>query len=110
MEAIRVLMLAFGSGCDSRTTCLNQLRRLRFCGPDGLRERLRGVTVGALAAALRPNPTGDRVMSASKLARQTLGRRVLDIDTDRARGMCLADGCGHRSGGEPMTGRLQSAR
>jgi transposase len=88
VEAIRVLMVAFRSGRDSRTTCLNQLRHLGFCGPDDLRERFRGVTVGALAAtaaALRPNPSGDRVMYATKLAMQTLGRRVLDINIDCAR-------------------------
>ena len=88
VEAIRVLLIAFRSGRDSRTKCLNQLRHLGFCGPDELRERFRGVTVAALAetaAALRPNPNGDRVMYATKLAMQTLGRRVVDIDTDCAR-------------------------
>jgi transposase len=88
VEAIRVLLIAFRSGREARTRCLNQLRHLGFCGPDDLRERFRGVTVGALAgdaAALRPNPHGDIVMYATKLAMQTLGRRVLDIDTDCAR-------------------------
>ena len=59
VEAIRVLLIAFRSGREARTRCLNQLRHLGFCGPDDLRERFRGVTVGALAetaAALRPNP------------------------------------------------------
>ena len=36
------------------------------------------------AAALRPNPNGDPVIYATKLAMQTLGRRVLDIDADCA--------------------------
>ena len=36
------------------------------------------------AAALRPNPNGDLVTYATKLAMQTLGRRVLDIDADGA--------------------------
>jgi transposase len=88
VEAIRVLLIAFRSGREARTRCLNQLRHLGFCGPDDLRERFRGVTVESLArdaAALRPNPHGDCVMYATKLAMQILGRRVLDIDADSAR-------------------------
>ena len=38
----------------------------------------------AQAAGLRPNPNGDRVTYATKLAMQTLARRVLDIDADCA--------------------------
>jgi transposase len=56
--------------------------------PDELRERFRGTTVAALArdaAALRPNRNGDPVLYATKLAMQTLGRRVVDIDADCAR-------------------------
>jgi transposase len=88
VEAIRVLLIAFRSGRDSRTKCLNQLRHLGFCGPDELRERFRGISVATLAATaagLRPNPSGDCVMYATKLAMQTLGRRVVDIDADCAR-------------------------
>jgi transposase len=88
VEAIRVLMVAFRSGREARTRCLNQLRHLGFCAPDELRERFRDLSVGALAqtaAGLRPNPAGDPVTYATKLAMQTLGRRVLDIDTDNAR-------------------------
>jgi transposase len=88
VEAIRVLLVAHRSGRDARITCLNQLRHLGFCAPDELRERFRGVTVARLAetaAALRPNGNGDPVMYATKLAMQTLGRRVVDIDADCAR-------------------------
>ena len=88
VEAIRVLLVAYRSGRDTRIKCLNQLRHLGFCAPDELRERFRGVTVAGLAetaAALRPNPNGDPVMYATKLAMQTLGRRVVDIDADCAR-------------------------
>ena len=88
VEAIRVLIVAYRSGRDTRIKCLNQLRHLGFCAPDELRERFRGATVAGLAetaAALRPNPNGDAVMYATKLAMQTLGRRVLDIDADCAR-------------------------
>jgi transposase len=88
VEAIRVLLVAFRSGREARTKCLNQLRHLGFCGPDDLRERFRGVAVDSLAqaaGALRPNSNGDPVAYATKLAMQTLGRRVVDIDIDCAR-------------------------
>ena len=87
-EAIGVLMVAFRSGREAHTRCLNQLRRLGFCGPAELRERCRDVRVDALAqtvAGLRPNPAGDVVMFATTLAMQTLARRVLDIDADSVR-------------------------
>ena len=75
-------------GVESFPTTTNQLRHLGFCGPDDLRERFRGVTVDTLpqtAAAMRPDSAGDPVMYATKLAMQTFGRRVLDIDADCAR-------------------------
>jgi transposase len=87
VEAIRALLVAHRSGRDARIKCLNQLRHLGFCGPDDLRERFRGVPVGNLAetaAAMRPNSNGDPVVYATKLAMQTLGRRVVDIDADCA--------------------------
>ena len=87
VEAIRVLLIAYRSGRDARIKCLNQLRHLGFTAPDELRERFRAVTVTSLArdaAALRPNPNGDGVTYATKLAMHTLGRRVLDIDADCA--------------------------
>jgi transposase len=33
VEAIRVLLVAYRSGRDTRTKCLNQLRHLGFCAP-----------------------------------------------------------------------------
>jgi transposase len=87
VEAIRVLLVAYRSGRDTRTKCLNQLRHLGFCGPDELRERFRGVAVGKLAeiaAALCPKRNGDPVTYATEVAMHTLGRRVLDIDGDCA--------------------------
>ncbi len=88
VEAIRALLVAFRSGRDARIKCLNQLRHLGFCAPDELRERFRDVTadtLGRTAAGLRPNPDGDPVVYATKLAMHILGRRVLDIDADCAR-------------------------
>ena len=57
VEAIRVLLVAYRSGRDTRIKCLNQLRHLGFCAPDDLRERFRGMGVASLAetaAGLRP--------------------------------------------------------
>jgi len=42
-------------------------------------------TLTQTAAGLRPYPTGDPVVYATKLAMQTLARRVVDIDADCAR-------------------------
>jgi transposase len=88
VEAIRVLLVAARSGRETRVKLLNQLRQLGFTAPDELRERLRDLPtafVAEAAAGLRPRATGDPVVYATKLAMQTLGRRVLDIDRDCAR-------------------------
>jgi transposase len=85
VEAIRVLLVARRSGRDVRIKYLNQIRHLGFTAPDELRERLRGVPAEHLArtaASLRPAPTGESVMHATKLAIRTLGRRVLDLEAD----------------------------
>jgi transposase len=88
VEAIRALLVADRSGRDARIRLLNQLRHLGFTAPDELRERFRGVPVDFLAetaASLRPNRNGAPVTYATKVAMQTLGRRVIDIDADNAR-------------------------
>jgi transposase len=67
---------------------LNQIRHLGFTAPDDLRERLRGVPRGQLArtaAALRPTTHTDPVVYATKLALQTLGRRVVELDVSTGR-------------------------
>ena len=53
VEAIRVLLVAYRSGRDTRIKCLNQLRHLGFCAPDELRERFRDVPAGFLASIHR---------------------------------------------------------
>jgi transposase len=88
VEAIRALLIAKRSARDTRIKCLNQMRHLGFTGPDDLRERLRGVSRGRLArtaAALRPTVATDPVMYATKLALQTLGRRVVALDATTER-------------------------
>jgi transposase len=88
VEAIRALLVARRSGRDVRIKYLNQIRHLGFTAPDELRERLRGVSRDRLArtaASLRPTAGSDTVLYATKLAIQTLGRRVLDLETDSVR-------------------------
>ena len=88
VEALRALLIAKRSARETRIKCLNQIRHLGFTAPDDLRERLRGVPRGRLgrtAAALRPTPRADAVTYATKLALQTLGRRVVDLDATTAR-------------------------
>ena len=85
VEALRALLVTYASGRQARTRCLNQLRHLGFNAPDELREQFRGVTIAVLvsdAAGLEPNPAGDPVLYATKLAMRTLARRVNDIDSD----------------------------
>jgi transposase len=85
IEAMRSLLIAKRSGREARITCLNQLRHLGFCGPDGLREAFRGVrrkALAARAAGLRPRAGSDDVTYATKLAMRILGRRVLAIEAD----------------------------
>jgi len=85
VEAIRVLLVAKRSARAARTKALTQIRHLGFCAPDALRDQLRDVPVAALAgrvAALRPRSEGDLVIHATKVALQTLGRRVLALDAE----------------------------
>jgi transposase len=90
-EAIRALLIAKRSARDTRIMCLNQIRHLGFTAPDELRERLRDVPrrrLAQTAAALRPTAGTDVVVHATKLALQTLGRRVVDLHatTERIEG------------------------
>jgi transposase len=84
VEAIRVLLVAKRSARAARTKALTQIRHLGFCAPDALRDQLRDVPVAALAgrvAGLRPRE-GDVVIHSTKVALQTLGRRVLALDNE----------------------------
>jgi transposase len=85
VEAIRTLLIAKRSGRESRIKCLNQIRHLGFCAPADLRERLRDLPlskIAGVAASLRPQPEGDPVIYATKVALRTLGRRVQAINDD----------------------------
>jgi transposase len=95
MEAIRVLLVAKRSARAARTKALTQIRHLGFCAPDALRDQLRDVPVAALAgrvATLRPRPEGDVVVHGTKVALQTLGRRVLALDEELDRLDVLLEG------------------
>ena len=94
VEAIRALLVARRSARDVRIKYLNQIRHLGFTAPDDLRERFRDVHrdhLARTAASLRPARSAGAVMYATKLAIQTLGRRVLDLETDTARLDALLD-------------------
>jgi transposase len=88
VEAIRALLVARRSGRNVRIKYLNQIRHLGFTAPDELRERLRDVPRDQLArraASLRPTAGTDSVVYATKLAIQTLGRRVVALEADTQR-------------------------
>lgn len=88
VEAIRALMVARSSARDTRIAWLNQIRALTLTGPDDLRERFRQVNrahLARVAASLRPSPSSEPITYATKLAVQTLGRRVVDLDADKER-------------------------
>ena len=79
-----MLLIAYRSGRDARIKCLNQLRHLGFTAPDELRNGSAPSPSPALPVTpgAPPNPNGDGVTYATKLAMHTLARRVLDIDAD----------------------------
>jgi transposase len=88
VEAIRALVVAKRSARDVRIKTLNQIRHLSFTAPDALRGRLKDVSARMLAteaAALRTRSGSDLVVFATKLALQTLGRRVLALEEETAR-------------------------
>jgi transposase len=87
VEAIRALVVAKRSARSTKIKSLNQIRQLTFTAPDELRERLKSCSrhhLAAEAAALRPRPGSDAVITATKTALRTLGRRVLALDEEKA--------------------------
>jgi transposase len=87
VEAIRALLVAKRSARDVRIKTLNQIRHLSFTGPDDLRTQLAAVSAGELGAhcaRLRPSTNTDVVLTATKLAIRTLGRRVVALDDEIA--------------------------
>ncbi len=110
VEAIRALMAAKRTARSERAQTINQARSLVLTGPDDLRVRFTGHTVGALVAelaALRPRP-GDIVGYATRIALRELGRRaefpggqlerldelIVPLVTARAPGLLALHGAG----------------
>ena len=86
VEAIRALVVAKRSACDTRIKTLNQMRNLVVTAPEDLREQLKGASradLAALAAALRPREATDQVGQATRAALAMLGRRVLALDAEK---------------------------
>ena len=86
VEAIRALMVAKRSARSTKVKALNQIRHLGFTAPEEIRRSLQGVSrelIAKQAAAMRPPAHGDPVVSATKTALRTLGRRVLALDAEK---------------------------
>jgi transposase len=86
VEAIRVLMVAKRSARDNKIAALNQIRHLGFTAPEEIRQSLQGVSrrlIAKKAAGMRPRAGSDPVALATKTALRTLGRRVVELDTER---------------------------
>ena len=86
VEAIRALMVAKRSARSTKVKALNQIRHLGFTAPEEIRRSLQGVSrelIAKRAAAMPPPAHGDPVVSATKTALRTLGRRVLALDAEK---------------------------
>ncbi len=78
VEAIRALRAARRSAVKARAQAANQLKSLLVTAPEGLRERLRGLTTAGIvetAARLRPGPRPSDPEEATKLALRSVARR-----------------------------------
>lgn len=85
-EALRVNRVALRSAKRARTQAINQLHSLRVGAPDELKAKLAGLSGTKLAktvAAFRPG-TELGVMSATKQAMKSIGRRVCYLDEEIA--------------------------
>ena len=78
VEMIRALRAARRSAVKARSQAANQLRSLRVTAPDGLRERLRGLSTKRLVAAavrFRPGALPETPEEATKVALRSVARR-----------------------------------
>jgi transposase len=85
VEAIRALVVAKRSARSTKIKSLNQIRHLGFTAPEDIRQSLQGLSprmVALKCAGLRPKVGGDPVISATKTALASLGRRVLALDAE----------------------------
>jgi transposase len=95
VEMIRMLRAARCSAVKSRTQAANQLRNLVVTAPDGLRDRLRGLSTKVLAteaARFRPGERPSSPEEATKFALRSIARRyralsqeITQLDSQLAR-------------------------
>ena len=85
-EALRVNRVALRSAKRARTQAINQLHSLRVGAPDGLKAKLvglSGIRLAATVSGFRPGMDLD-VMTATKQAMKSIGRRVCYLDEEIA--------------------------
>ena len=88
VEMIRALRAARRSAVKARSQAANQLRSLRVTAPDGLRERLRGLSTKRLVAAavrFRPGALPETPEEATKVALRSVARRYRALLEEIAR-------------------------
>lgn len=87
VEAIRILMVAKRSARQARAKAVVQMRHVVITAPEALHRRFTGLTVHQLvtqAARLRPTPSSDVVVAATKASLSSLAQRVLRLDDELA--------------------------
>jgi transposase len=85
-EALRALRVARRGAVKACTQAANQLRDLMVSAPDGLRERLAGLSIDervAVAAKFRPGRLDDPV-EATKAAMRAVARRYVQLHAESA--------------------------
>lgn len=86
-EAIRVLLAIRAQAVDFRTRTISALHAMVTSAPDGLRERLRDMTLGQLlrtCAALRGSPRQTAEEIATVMAMRATARRALACEREAA--------------------------
>ena len=87
VEAIRALWVARRSAMKARTQALNQLKAQRVTAPDGLRDRLRALTLAGLvrmASRFRPAEDLDDPAEATKFVMRSVARRYRALSDEIA--------------------------
>lgn len=85
VESIRAVHLARAGAMKARTACVNELRSLLVTAPAELRERMAGISAGALTtlcARLRPAADVADPLQGTKLALRSLARRYQALSTE----------------------------
>ena len=96
VEAIRLVHNARRQAVAMRATAITELKAAILTAPPELREQLAPLTRGALITRclrLRPDPTGDRVLYAAKLALRSAARRITALTTETMSCNALSRNC-----------------